>query len=108
MDCTAPPNVHAATIINRIPANKAASKGEINQLTNVHAIFSQLSDNASDDAESPARPAPINAPITVCVPLIGILKIAEARIMLNEERQVPIMIASCIELVWQIKIGNSL
>jgi hypothetical protein len=85
--------------MNRMPANMAVSKGEINQLTIVHAIFSQLSDLASDDAESPARPAPINAPITVCVPLIGIPKIAAAIIKLKEERQIPIIIPSCIALV---------
>lgn len=76
--------------MNRIPARSAARTGDMNQLATVHSTLVQLSVLAF----SPASPAPISAPMTVCVPLMGIPKIEDARIKLNEASDVPSIIRS--------------
>lgn len=67
------------------PAKIEDSTGDMNHEATVHPNLVQF----SAEAVSPARPAPISAPITVCVPLIGIPKIEAKRMKLNDDMHVP-------------------
>jgi hypothetical protein len=74
------------------PASIEEIKGEMNHEAAVHPNFVQFI--ALDD--KPASPDPMSAPITVCVPLIGIPKIEEIRMKLNEDNEVPSISRSSI------------
>lgn len=80
-----PPRVKAQIKINITPAIAEDSSGERNQEATVNPNLPQL----ISEAESPAKPAPTSAPITVCVPLIGIPKIELTKMKLKALRHVP-------------------
>ena len=71
--------------MNNSPANTDDKTGDMNQEATVIPNLVQL----IDEAAKPASPAPIKAPITVCVPLIGIPNNEENRTKLNAARHVP-------------------
>lgn len=82
---TLPPRVVEQITRKSSPASIDEIMGDMNHEATVHSNFVQF----IDEAASPASPAPIRAPITVCVPLIGIPKIDETKMNENEERHVP-------------------
>lgn len=86
------------------PAMTEDSTGEMNHDATVIPNLPQL----SVEAYNPARPAPISAPITVCVPLIGIPKIDETKMKLNEARQTPSINRSCTSMDCSSSVGRSL
>lgn len=82
---TFPPRVvEQITKYSTIVRNTAIT-GEMNHEATVNPNFVQL----SSDADTPARPAPISAPITVCVPLMGMPKIDDTKMNENEAKLVP-------------------
>lgn len=66
---------------NKVIAKADDKAGEMNQEATVVPNFFQL----IVEAFNPDRPAPIKAPITVCVQLIGIPKIDENMIKKTDE-----------------------
>lgn len=87
---TFPPKVVEQITKNSTIVSNTAITGEINQEATVHSNLVQL----ISDADTPARPAPISAPITVCVPLIGMPKIDDTKMNENEAKLVPSIIRS--------------
>ena len=59
---------------------RIASAGEINQLATIRPSYPQ----STDAAPEPTTPAPIKAPIIVCVPEIGTANPTEIRINVAE------------------------
>jgi hypothetical protein len=66
------------------------SNGEMNQDNTIIPTFLQ----PISEADTAARPDPIRAPITACVPLIGMPNIEEKSIKLKADRVVPSIILS--------------
>ncbi len=87
---TLPPKETEQIKINIVNASTKARIGEINQLKTVKPNFPQF----IFYEPTLASPAPISAPTTVWVPLIGIPKIDATKIKLNEAKHVPSMILS--------------
>lgn len=73
------------SIIKRNPAIIAATTGDTNQL---NTTVSKC-DQSTESLPAVAKLAPIIAPTTVCVPLIGIPNIDDVIIMLTDAKLVP-------------------
>jgi hypothetical protein len=65
--------------------------GEMNQLATISPSFTQF----TDEAPEPTKPAPIRAPIIVCVPEIGTANATEKKIKAAEAIEALNIIYSC-------------
>ena len=99
-----PLSVVTATRIIRQKHKKEDSTGDTNQLSTIRRSWLQLM--ACDP--SPAKPAPIRAPTTVCVPDIGTPKKDELRMNRNEAIPTESIIWSCTCSVWLVSEGMML
>lgn len=90
-----PLRVVVATIIIRQKHMNEDSTGDTNQLRTIRRSWLQL---MSYDPR-PARPAPIRAPTTVCVPEIGTPKNDELRMNRNDAIPIESIIWSCTSSV---------
>jgi hypothetical protein len=76
---------------NSIKVNRIERIGEMNQLATISPSYAQ----STDEAPEPTKPAPISAPIIVCVPEMGTANPTEIKMKVAEAMEALNIICSC-------------